>query len=109
MTFPSAITQQPRINAALAEVVKEAAPSVVRIRYEIDHDWSGDWAIFFRILLSDEASQRQNLRDITGRVSEMISSRVDFSAMGILPYFTFRSQSEQAKLLEPAWCAALVE
>ena len=75
----------------------------MHIRYEIDQDWSGDWAIFFRVLLSDDASKRQNLRDVMSKVMDGLSDRIDFPAIGLQPYFNFRSQSEQAKMLDPAW------
>jgi hypothetical protein len=103
MYLPSAVNHQPQINAVLTELVRELAPAVVRIRYEIGQDWSGDWAIFFRILLSDDASQRQHLWQITRLVSERLTQRIDFSSIGVQPYFNFRSQSEQAKMQEPAW------
>ena len=103
MFFPHAITKQPQINAAIAEVVNEIAPSVVHIRCEIGEDWSGDPAIFFRVLLSDDASKAKNLNDVTSRVEQRMAEKVDFSAIGLFAYFNFRSQSEQAKMREPAW------
>ena len=99
----TAVAQQPRINAAITEVVREFAPHVVQIRYDIDQDWSGDWAVFFRVLLSDEASKVENLHDIASRVRSRMAERVDFSAAGLLSYFYFRSQSEQAAMREPSW------
>jgi len=30
---------------------------VVNIAYDIEKDWSGDWAIFFHVLLRDQASK----------------------------------------------------
>ena len=62
MISPSAVTTQSEINSAISEVVSLLAPDVVHIRYDIGEDWSGDWGIFFRILLSDEAG-RTRLRD----------------------------------------------
>ena len=102
MNFPSAITRQPEINAAISEVRRLLAPDVVRIRYVIDQDWSGDGAIFFRVLLSDDAS-RNRLRKVTTQVVSLLSERLDFAAMGLFPYHNFRSQSEQTTLMEAAW------
>jgi hypothetical protein len=101
--LPSAVQKTPQINAILEQVRQELAPGVVYIRFEIGQDWSGDWAIFFRVVLSDEASRRGNLRTITNEVVQRVSERVDFAAIGVIPYFNFRSQSEQAVLREPAW------
>jgi hypothetical protein len=97
------VTKQPQINAAIADVVSELTPAVQRINYEIAQDWSGQWAIFFRVLLSDEASNRDHLRDVAKRVVWRMSDRLDLSGLGMFPYFDFRSQSEQAELTEPAW------
>ena len=43
---------------AINEVERCLAPDVVRIRYDIGEDWSGQWAIFFRVVLTDEAARR---------------------------------------------------
>jgi hypothetical protein len=32
-----------------------------------------------------------------------MSEKLDLPDLGVFPYFDFRSQSEQAKLHEPAW------
>jgi len=79
------------------------APDVVQIRYDIGQDWSGDWAIFFRVLLSDEASGRR-LREATEQVTGLLAERLDFASMGLFfQYYNFRSVSEQAVLREEAW------
>jgi len=103
--YPPATTvqKQPQINRAVSEVVKELYPDVQLIRYEIAQDWTGEWAVFFRVLLSDEASKRANLREIAPRVRRMISDRLDIPDLGTLPFFEFRSQSEQAEMKDPAW------
>jgi hypothetical protein len=102
MYLPSAVTKQPEINAAVSEVVRLLAPDVVHIRYDIGRDWSGDWAIFFRVLLSDEAS-RARLREVATQVAWRLAERLDFPAMGLFPYHNFRSVSEQDVLREEAW------
>jgi len=102
MLVPGVTTQQPAINAAVSEVARLLAPDVQHIRYDIAQDWSGDWAIFFRIVLSDEAS-KVRLREITRKVVSVLDARVDFCAMGLLAYHNFRSVSEQAVLQEEAW------
>jgi hypothetical protein len=100
---PEAATKKPQIDAAVAEALRELSPDVQRIRYEIAQDWSGDWALFFRVLLSDEAAERKNRREIVPRVINSISDRVYLAEVGLFPYFDFRSQSEQAKDPDPAW------
>jgi hypothetical protein len=54
------------------------------------------------VILSDAASKRDQLLSVTDRVSKTIVREVEpLEAWGVLPYFNFRSQSEQAKLNEP--------
>jgi len=36
-------------------------PDIVRLRYTLGQDWSGESAIFFRIVLSERASRRDQL------------------------------------------------
>jgi len=99
---PSAVTKQAEIDAAVDRVRQIVGPDVVRIRYEIGEDWSGQWAIFFRVVLTDDAAKRR-LRDVAAKVIWELSRQLDFPAMGVFPYHNFRSESEQATLREPAW------
>lgn len=100
--LPSAVTRQAEIHAAISTTIRQLAPHVIQIRYEVGEDWSGEGAIFFRILLSDEASRTQ-LAEITSQVVWKLASLLDFDSLGVRPYHNFRSASEQAELREPAW------
>jgi|ERR1019366_657768 hypothetical protein len=102
MYLPSAVTKQSEVQAAVDEVERNLAPDVVRIRYEIGEDWSGQWAIFFRIVLTDEAARRR-LRDVGAKVVWGLAQQLDLPAMGVFRYHNFRSVSEQEALQEPAW------
>jgi hypothetical protein len=103
MLLPSTVTKEPQINAAVAEVVRELSPAVQRIRYEIGQDWTGEWVIFFRVLLSDEATKKRNLRKIAPRVISRMSDEFFPLGLGLIPHFDFRSEAEQAAAHEPAW------
>jgi hypothetical protein len=102
MYVPAATTRQQEIENAIDQVVAELRPDVVRIRYDIGEDWSGQWAIFFRIVLTDEAAKRK-LRNVATKVVRGLEGRLDFSGLGVFPYHNFRSVSEQATLQEEAW------
>src|SRR5277367_5512848 len=102
MYSPPAVTKQAEIEAAIVRVQQAVGPDVVRIRYEIGEDWSGQWAIFFRIVLTDDAA-RLRLRDVAPRVVWGLAQQLDFPGMAVFPYHNFRSVSEQAMLQEPAW------
>ena len=99
---PAGVARETEIAEAVADVERSLAPDVVHIRYEIATDWSGDWAIFFRVLLSDEASKTR-LREVATKVVWRLAERLDFPSMGLLTYHNFRSASEQAVLREEAW------
>jgi hypothetical protein len=102
MYVPSAVTKQSEIQAAINHVAKNLTPDVVRIRYEIGEDWSGQWAIFFRVVLTDDAAKHR-LREVATKVVWGLAQQLDFPGMGVFPYHNFRSASEQAMLQEPAW------
>lgn len=102
MYLPSAVTKQSEIHAAIDAVERSLAPDVVHIRYEIGEDWSGQWSIFFRVVLTDDAAKRR-LRDVATKVEWGLARHLDFPSMGVVPYHNFRSVSEQEALQEPAW------
>jgi hypothetical protein len=102
MYVPTAVTKQSEIRAAVEEVERNLAPDVVRIRFDIGEDWSGQWAIFFRVVLTDDAAKNR-LREVASNVVWGLARQLDFTAMGVFPYHNFRSASEQGALQEPAW------
>jgi len=102
MYLPTVVAKPAEIHSAVQSVADLLKPDVQYIRYDAGQDWSGDWAIFFRIVLSDEASSRR-LRDVAALVVSILDERIDFSSLGVIPYHNFRSASEQAVLQEPAW------
>ena len=102
MHLPPAVSKQAEIEAAIARVQHSIGPDVVRIRYEFGEAWSGQWAIFFRIVLTDDAG-RHRLRGVRTSVVRGLAQQLDFPGLGVFPYHNFRSVSEQAMLQEPAW------
>jgi hypothetical protein len=102
MLMPVAVTQQEKIRAEVREVEAALRPDVVRIRYDMGEDWSGQWAIFFRVVLSDDAAKNR-LRQVANNVEWRLAKHLDFNALGVFPYHNFRSESEQAVSREEAW------
>ena len=102
MYMPAATVQQQQIETAISHVQKLLAPDVVRIKYELGQDWTGDAAIFFRIVVSDDAGNNR-LREVRTKLVKYLGEYLDFVAMGVLPYHNFRSESEQAEIREEAW------
>jgi hypothetical protein len=60
MHLPSAVGKETEIDAAVAEVAAVLSPDVVHIRYEIDENWSGDWAIHLRVQIQNRLTSRKN-------------------------------------------------
>jgi hypothetical protein len=100
MILPRGVAQP----ADLIKHINALAPlpaSVVNFRYTVDNDWSGDPAIFFWITLSDEAARRAVLSQTSRRIMDLITQKLDpIGQWDLIPYFNFRSQSEQASLKE---------
>jgi hypothetical protein len=99
---PKAFGQQPQFEAAVAKIARRLAPDVIRIVPSLGDDWSGEPAVFFMVILADAAARRDQLLNISNKVSQAIVQQVQpLEQWGVLPYFNFRSQSEQAKLSQP--------
>jgi hypothetical protein len=84
-------------------IARDLAPDVVRIRFNVAQDWSEDPAVYFRVTLSDDASRRDRLADVTGLVRGKLFDELRLAELDHIPYFKFRSKSEQAKLRDTAW------
>jgi hypothetical protein len=93
------IAQASELTKRLNQLAHVEMPGVVKWRYNLENDWSGDPAIFFWVTLTDDASRRENLRRATAAFTNTINQHVDLlNDWGLIPYFNFRSESEQAKL-----------
>ncbi len=103
MIVPAAVVHRAELDSAVENVARTLAPDLVRIRYDLAEDWSGDLAIFFRVLLSDDASSRERLHEAATRVREQLERHVDFQELGVFPYHNFRGAAEQAVLRDAAW------
>jgi len=103
MFVPTEIRKDPQIIAAINKVMAEESSWVRYIRYSFDQDWTGEWAVFFRVLLSDEASDLDRRIEIGDRVISRIMDELDLPNLGMMPHFSFRTESEQAELKGRDW------
>jgi hypothetical protein len=100
MTLPRGVAQPTELAKHLSALAP-FPPGVVNFRHTVENDWSGDPAIFFWITLSDEAARRPVLSKTSRNIMDFITQRLDpIGQWGLIPYFNFRSQSEQANLKE---------
>jgi hypothetical protein len=101
----SGIVNQAQLAQGIGDAVLRLNPQeVVRVAYSIGHDSTEDLSIFFRIVLTDEASREDRLAAVAGRVeSGLIASIRPVENWGLTPYFSFRSISEQRTRNDPEW------
>jgi hypothetical protein len=88
------------------EVAKKFPGEVVRIRHSFGHDWTGEPAINFRIVLTDEAVRLYPLSELTGRIKDALINDLalyDSEYSAYFPYPYFRTKSEEDKLKDPEW------
>jgi hypothetical protein len=100
--MPAGVLKQTEIAEAVARVERSLAPDVAHIFYKIDTDWKDDWAISFRVVLSDDAAANRP-RQVAKNVVSNLAEVLNFPALGLYPYHNFRSESEQAALREDVW------
>src|SRR5579859_5087593 len=85
------------------QIARDLAPGVVRIRFNEGEDWSGHPALYFRVVLSDEASRTDHLSVTAAAVRGRLFDELNLAHSDHIPYVRFRSQSEQAELKDAAW------
>jgi hypothetical protein len=102
MQLPAGIVQDSEIKAAITRVCQELAPDVKRILFNFGSDWSGDDAVYFRILISDDAANTR-LRETMKKAISMLESSLDLWQLGFFVYYNVRSESEQDVLREKSW------
>jgi len=98
MYMPSDITKRPLIDAAVKEIINGSRAHVINIEYDFAKDWSGDWAIFFHVLLSDQASKGVMLGRVTTEVRKRLAEMLRGLNIRLFGYSDFRSESEVAEL-----------
>ena len=104
MNIARAFIHQAQLDEAIRGLKSTLGPDVLGLRYALGQDWSGEPAIFFRIVLSDRTSRRDQLHNATSQIENALMQRLEpLEQWGVLPYFSYRSQSEQAVLQEEAW------
>jgi hypothetical protein len=88
------------------DVAKKFPAEVVRIRHIFSRDWDGDPAIYFRVVVTDEARRTIPLSELTRRIEDaLIKDLALFTSEYSLyiPYFEFRTMAEQNRSKDPQW------
>ncbi len=99
----SGLVNQRKISAGVERAAKALSADVVRIRFDLEDDWTGNPSLFFKIVITDQASRPEKLREVSQRVTRKIMSEAKVDQTGLQAYFSFRNQSEHAKMKDPEW------
>ncbi len=103
MYLTPAFVKRAQFEAAVAKVARRLGPDIISVTPTLDNDWQGEPAVFFLVILSDAASKRDRLLNVTQRVSDAIVRQVQpLEKWGVLPYFNYTNESEQSKINQHA-------
>jgi hypothetical protein len=99
-----AFVNQAQFFAAVAQAASVLPAQIVSVMPSLGTDWNGESAVFFQIILAD-GTPRGQLLNFAKQISQAIVQQVQpLEEWGVLPYFNFRTQSEQARITEePTW------
>jgi hypothetical protein len=101
---PTGFVHQTDLANEIAKAIRKLAKEVVRASYNLGTDSTGEPSIFFRIVLTDAASREDKLAEVTGRIATILFDEIrPHEKWGLLPYFSFRSKSEQETRNDPEW------
>jgi hypothetical protein len=97
-----AFAHQAQFFATIAQVVLPS--QVLSVTPNLGTDWNGESAVFFQVILADNAVPRRQLLAFTRQISQTIIQQIrPLEEWGVIPYFNFLTASEQARMKEPAW------
>jgi hypothetical protein len=102
---PTGFLNQTEVEKAVDQFIRTLGPEVVRVRYNIGTDWSGDTVLYFRVVLADSAAvDRKTFVDTAARVRATVWERLQsLENWGLFPHINFRSNAENAELNDPKW------
>ena len=82
-------------------MVRKLAPDVVRAVLREGEDWSGDPALYIRVIVTDGSLGMD--REVSRRVRKTMTEDLRLDELDRISYFKFRTVSEQEALREPSW------
>jgi hypothetical protein len=102
---PTGFIPQAQLDDEIKTAIGKLNPNeVAHVAFSISDDSTNTPALFFRIILQDQASREDRLGDVTERVATTLFDLIrPFENWGLTPYFSFRSVSEQMLRRDPEW------
>jgi hypothetical protein len=99
-----AFAHQADLFAAVDQVARALGPHVLSITPTLGTDWNAESAIFFQVIVADNAVPRLQMLAFTKQISRAIMQQIrPLEDWGVLPYFNFLTQSELQRIKEPIW------
>ena len=90
-----------QVKKAVGKLPKQ---DVVRVNHSLGSDATGEPSLFFRVVLTDQASREANLADVASRIiSTIVDDLRPYENWGLNPYFSFRSKTEQNSRNDHEW------
>ena len=103
MIVPAILTNPHQLRADVRQAEQSLGADVLHINLELGSDAMGFDSIFFKIVLTDEASRPARLRLVTQHVALTLMNQLKTDENGVHTYFNFRSESEVTGTKDPAW------
>ena len=101
MYIPTGFLNQTEVEKAVDKFIKTLGPEVVRVRYNIGEDWTGDPALYFRVVLADSVATSDRETSSIPLSGSRTPSSTNFSHLrnwGLFPHVNFRSNAENYQL-----------
>jgi hypothetical protein len=93
----TAYQAQRRIETKLS-LAKAFLPFIVCAGFRFAEDHSGDDALFFSVVLSDQAAKEKRLLANTKQFQEFLRSHLDLEEINLFWYFNYRTESEMRQM-----------
>ena len=101
---PAGLVRQKELAKGVGRAIRRLGTRILRLNYSLGEDSTGDPSVFFRIVIPDAAAQEDKLVDVTNDIVSVLTEEVrPYENWGLLPYFSFRSKSEQEGRSDPDW------
>jgi hypothetical protein len=73
---PTGFAHQSQLDNEIAKALRKLGKETVRVNYSLGTDSTGEPSIFFRIVLTDAASNEDKLAEVTGRIATLIFDEI---------------------------------
>ena len=102
--YAKGFLQRDQLDKAVNAMIPLLGPDVERLRYSLEEDWSGDPAIFFKIVLSEDASRDDRFLEAISRIEAAIDRHLDPQLeWGLFCYINYRGHAEFSARQDAAW------